>query len=68
MKKLSTTGAIAESASRNAVGPMPAGCQARGTSWSRPSKSKPGRRGVTVTPSLQVEVGSDMRSFMSSFS
>src|SRR6266446_6159207 len=51
MKKPSTTGAIAESASRNAVGPMPAGCQARGTSHSRPSKSKPGRRGVTVTRS-----------------
>ena len=66
MKKPSTTGAIAESASRNAVGPMPAGCQARGTSCSRPSKSKPGRRGVTVMPRVQVEVGSDVRSFISS--
>ena len=26
---------------------MPAGCQARGASFSSPSKSKPGRRGVT---------------------
>src|SRR4030095_12732674 len=47
MKKLSTTGAIAESASRNAVAPMPAGGQSRSTSCSSPSKSKPGRRGVT---------------------
>src|SRR5262249_52155844 len=37
-------------------------CQARGTSYSKPSKSKPGRRGVTVTPSLPVAVRSDMRS------
>ena len=62
MKKPSTTGAITESASRNAVGPMPAGCQARGTSSSRPLKSKPGRRGVTVTPSVQLEVVPDIRS------
>jgi hypothetical protein len=33
MKKPSTTGAITERASRNAVGPMPPGCQARGTSY-----------------------------------
>ena len=41
------------------------GCQARGTSCSRRSKSKPGRRGVTVMPGWQVEVGVDVRSSLS---
>jgi hypothetical protein len=36
-------------------------CQARGTSCSRPSKSKPGCRGVTLIPGLQVEVDDGRR-------
>ena len=62
MKKLSTAGAIVESASKNTVAPMPTGCHARGISYSRPSKSKRGRRGMIETPTPQVEVGFHVRS------